>query len=411
MISSYPLSQIRQQFPALRTGGALFDGPGGTQTPTAVADAIRDTMVSPVSQRGRNNHGEQTADRIVRAGRQAIGDLLNVDPRAVFFGRSATQITFDVARAIARNLTSEHEIVASRLDHDANVRPWVMAATLSGATLRWIDFDRETGDLTVEDVRRVLSDRTKIVAVTAASNLYGTAPDIAAISEAVHAVGADIYVDAVAYTAHELVDATALGADYIVCSPYKFCGPHIGVLGSSVEKLEALVPDKLRPSTMQVPERFELGTLPYEFIAGVTATVDFLAGIIPGNGSRRERLARSYAAVKQHEEALFDRLIAGLTSIPGVDRVGDPKNHVPTALFRINGWTVADACAELGRADIAVMGGSFYASEAEDWADLGEGAIRAGIAPYTSIEDVDHLIHNVRLLAGCADTYRQKEAQ
>lgn len=398
MSSTYPLSRVRQQFPALRTGSALFDAPGGTQTPTRVADAIRDAMVSPVSQRGRNNYSEQNADRIVRGARAAIGDLLNVDPRAVFFGRSATQITFDMARAVARRLGPGDEIVASRLDHDANVRPWVLAAELSGATLRWIDFDRETGDLTVDDVRRVLSDRTRFVAVTAASNLYGTAPDIAAIAAAVHAVGAEIYVDAVAYTAHELVDATALGADYIVCSPYKFCGPHIGVLGSNVEKLEALVPDKLRPSTMQVPERFELGTLPYEFLAGVTETVEFLADIIPGDGTRRERLERSYAAVAQHEHALFKRLVDGLAEIDGVERVGAPRTHVPTVLFRIDGRTTAEACAALGRADVAVMGGSFYAIEAEDWADLRDGAVRAGIAPYTSVEDVDRLLHAVRAL-------------
>lgn len=400
MTSSYPLSRIRSQFPSLRTGSALFDAPGGTQTPIIVADAIRDAMLSPVSQRGRNNYGEQTADRIVRSARQAMGDLLNVDPRAVVFGRSATQITFDVARAISRTLTPGDEVVASRLEHDANVRPWVMAAELSGATLRWIDFDRETGDLTVDDVRRVLSERTKIVAVTAASNLYGTAPDIAAISAAVHEVGAQLYVDAVAYAAHELVDAKQLGADYIVCSPYKFCGPHIGVLGSSVEKLEALVPDKLRPSTMQVPERFELGTLPYEFIAGVTATVDFLADLIAGDGTRRERLAVSYAALKAHEERLFDRLLTGLTSIAGVERVGAPERHVPTILFRIRGLSPAAACAALGRADIAVMGGTFYAAEAVDWADLGEGAVRAGIAPYTSTDDVDRLVDAVRLIAG-----------
>ncbi|TQL81592.1 cysteine desulfurase-like protein [Microbacterium saperdae] len=398
MSSTYPLSRVRQQFPALRTGSALFDAPGGTQTPTRVADAIRDAMVSPVSQRGRNNYSEQNADRIVRGARAAMGDLLNVDPRAVFFGRSATQITFDVARAVARRLGPGDEIVASRLDHDANVRPWVLAADLSGATLRWIDFDRETGDLTADDVRRVLSDRTRFVAVTAASNLYGTAPDIAAIAAAVHAVGAEIYVDAVAYTAHELVDAVALGADYIVCSPYKFCGPHIGVLGSSVEKLEALVPDKLRPSTMQVPERFELGTLPYELLAGVTETVEFLADVIPGDGTRRERLERSYEAVAKHEDALFERLIAGLAEIDGVERIGAPSTHVPTALFRIDGRTTAEVCAALGRADVAVMGGSFYAIEAEDWADLRDGAVRAGIAPYTSVEDVDRLLHAVRAL-------------
>lgn len=398
MSSTYPLSRIRQQFPALRTGSALFDAPGGTQTPMRVAQAIHDAMLSPVSQRGRNNYSEQNADRIVRGARAAMGDLLNVDPQAVFFGRSATQITFDVARAIARRLSPGDEIVASRLDHDANVRPWVLAAELSGATLRWIDFDRETGDLTVDDVQRVLTERTRLVAVTAASNLYGTAPDIAAIAAAVHAVGAEIYVDAVAYTAHELVDVSALGADYIVCSPYKFCGPHIGVLGSSVEKLEALVPDKLRPSTMQVPERFELGTLPYEFLAGVTETVEFLADVIPGDGTRRERLSRSYAAIAEHEDALFEQLVAGLAAIDGVERVGAPRTHVPTVLFRVPGLTTAEVCAALGRADVAVMGGSFYAIEAEDWAALGDGAVRAGIAPYTSSEDVDRLLTAIRSL-------------
>lgn len=393
MSLSYPISEIRSQFPALRNGNAFFDAPGGTQTPVRVADAIRDAMVSAVSQRGRNNFSEQGADRIVLGARRAMADLLGADPRAVFFGRSATQITFDMARAFARKLGPGDEIVASRLDHDANVRPWVDAAEASGATLRWIDFDPTTGDLGPADVERALGPRTRIVALTAASNLFGTAPDIPAIAELVHAVGAELYVDAVAYAAHEFIDMEALGADYIVCSPYKFCGPHLGVLASSVEKLEALHPYKLRPSTMQVPERFELGTLPYEALAGVTAAVDFLAGLMPSEGTRRERLRISYAALHDYENRLFDRLLEGLAKLPAVRRIGSPRAHVPTVLFTVEGMKSGDVAAALGGHDVACMSGTFYSVEAEDWAGLGsDGAVRAGIAPYTSVDDIDKLL-------------------
>lgn len=389
----YPIADIRRQFPALRNGNAFFDSPGGTQTPTRVADAIHHAMVSPVSQRGRGNFSEANADRIVVGAREAMADLLGADPSAVFFGRSATQINFDMARAFARQLSAHHEIVVSRLDHDANVRPWVDAAAASGAALRWIDFDPTTGDLTPADVEKVLTDRTRIVAVTAASNLFGTAPDIPGIAELVHGVGAELYVDAVAYAAHEFIDLEALGADYIVCSPYKFCGPHIGVLASNVEKLEGLQPYKLRPSTMRVPERFELGTLPYEVLSGITEAVNFLAGLIPTEGTRRAQIRESYAALRQHEMMLFDRMIEGFSQLPAVTRVGAPRKHIPTALFNVEGLRPGEVAAALGDRDVACMHGTFYSIEAEEWADLGnDGAVRAGVAPYTSIEDVDRLL-------------------
>lgn len=178
-----------------------------------------------------------------------------------------------------------------------------------------------------------------------------------------------------------------------MCSPYKFCGPHIGALASSVEKLEALYPYKLRPSTMRVPERFELGTLPYEVLAGVTESVNFLAGLVPSEGTRRERLRHSYAALRRHETVLFDRLVEGLSRLPGVERVGAPRRHIPTLLFTIKGMSSAEVAEALGNRDIACMYGSFYSIEAEEWAGLGsEGAVRVGIAPYTCADDIDALI-------------------
>lgn len=399
MTSAYPLATIRASFPALRTGSALFDGPGGTQTPAVVADAIRDAMLTSVSQRGRNNYSEQAADRIVVEARRAMGDFLNVDPDAVVFGRSATQIAFDIGIALAKDLTADDEIAISRLDHDANVRPWVNAAELSGATVRWIDFDPVTGDLTVDHVREAVSDKTKLVAITAASNLFGTRPNIPAISEIVHSVGALLYVDVVAYAAHHLVDYEALGADFVMCSPYKFCGPHIGVLGARTEVLEPLRPNKVKPGTMKIPERFELGTLPYEALAGVRATVEFIANLVPSEGTRRERLAHSYKVLDEYESQLFDHLVEGLTAIPRVVRISSPASAVPTMLFRIDGVPVAEVCRLLGEVDVAAMGGTFYSKEAEDHAQLGEGGVRVGLAPYSSVEDVDRLITAVKDIA------------
>lgn len=399
MMGSYPVSIVRAQFPSLREGSALFDGPGGTQVPERVARAIRDALVAPVSQRGTHNFFSRGADRIVNAARAAMGDFLNVAPEGVVFGRSATQLTFDFATAIGDLLQPGDEIVLSRLDHDANVAPWIEVAARRGAEIRWIDFDQDTGDILTEDVARVITSRTRLVALTAASNLFGTRPDISAVAELAHGAGALFYVDAVAYAAHHLIDFEQMGADFVVCSSYKFCGPHLGILGARPEMLERLHPRKLRPSSDQVPERFELGTLPYELLAGLTATVEFLADLAPSAGARRERLVRSYDALHQHESELLGVLLAGLADIPGVRRVGSPAASTPTVLFTIDGIRVDEACRRLGDREIAVGGGLFYAHEAAKWADLGDGGIRVGLAPYTTIDDVERLLTGVRELA------------
>src|SRR5690554_3052055 len=272
---SYDVVRIRADFPSLKSGWAFFDGPGGTQTPVQVIDAITDALSEPLSNRGTVTDGERNADRIVADARSAVADLVGGNPAGVVFGRSATQLAYDFSRMLSRTWKPGDEVIVTRLDHDSNVRPWVQAAERAGATLRWLDFDPDTSEL--DDVATVLSDRTVLVAVTAASNLIGTRPNVRVIADAAHDVGALVYVDGVHYTAHAAVDMQALGADFFTCSPYKFLGPHLGALVAAPELLETLEPDKLLPSTNDVPERFEFGTLPYELLAGVAAAVDYLA--------------------------------------------------------------------------------------------------------------------------------------
>ncbi|KIF67244.1 cysteine desulfurase, partial [Streptomyces sp. AcH 505] len=277
---TYDVEAVRAQFPALRAGGAHFDGPGGTQTPRPVIDAIGEALAGPLSNGGGGRTaGERSAGELVVAARRAMADLLGTEPSEIVFGRSATQLTYDLSRTLAASWAPGDEVVVTRLDHDANVRPWIQAAQAAGATVRWADFDPASGELTADDVRAVLSERTRLVAVTAASNLIGTRPPVPEIARLVHEAGALLHVDAVHAAAHTYVDRDALGADFLVCSPYKFCGPHLGVLAGRAELLEGLRPDKLVPSADTVPERFELGTLPYEFLAGVRAAVDFFAAL------------------------------------------------------------------------------------------------------------------------------------
>ena len=278
----YDVHAVRARFPALAAGTAHFDGPGGSQVPDTVAAAVADTLLSPLANRGSVTAAERAADAIVLAARAAMGDLLGADPRGVVFGRSMTALTFDLARTLAATWRPGDEVIVTRLDHDANIRPWLYAAQAVGATVRWAEFDPRTAELTVADVARELSSRTRLVAVTGASNLLGTRPPVPLIAAAAHERGALVFVDGVHLTAHAPVDVAALGADIYACSPYKFLGPHCGVLAAAPDLLESLTPEKLAPSPDSVPERFELGTLPYELLAGTTAAVDFLAGLDPG---------------------------------------------------------------------------------------------------------------------------------
>ncbi|OXM69147.1 cysteine desulfurase-like protein [Amycolatopsis vastitatis] len=391
---TYDVRKIREHFPALDGGAAHFDGPGGSQVPDVVGEAVAGTLCAAIANRGVVTAAERRASAVVAEARQAVADLLAADPAGVVFGRSMTQLTYDFSRTLARNWGPGDEVVVTRLDHDANIRPWVQ----TGATVRWADFDPATGELA--PIGPLLSDRTRLVAVTAASNLLGTRPDIPAIAAEVHDAGALLYVDGVHLTPHAAVDVTALGADFYACSPYKFLGPHHGVLAAAPSLLETLHPDKLLPSTDAVPERFELGTLPYELLAGTTAAIDFLAGLVPGAGSRRSRLVESMAAVEAHENALLARLDAGLGLLPGVTRYGTPGRHrTPTVLFSVDGVPSQAVYEHLGSVGVNAPAGSFYAIECSRHLGLGDtGAVRAGIAPYTTEADVDRLLAGLESL-------------
>ena len=399
---SYDVARVRRCFPALDEGAAHFDGPGGSQVAEPVAAAVAATMRAAVANRGSVTRAEQRAERIVVEARAAVADLLGCTPSGVVFGRSMTALTFDLSRALARTWAPGDEVVVTRLDHDANIRPWVIAAERAGAVVRWAEFDRETGDLGVDDVTSLLSERTRLVAVTAASNLFGTIPDVRAVADAAHEVGALVYVDGMHRTPHTPVDVSALGADLFACSPYKFCGPHLGVVVAEPALLETLQPDKLLPAPDAVPERFELGTLPYELLAGTTAAVDFLASLDPEvtGGDRRARVVASMSALETWEAALVARVDEGLRAIDGVRVLGSPARRTPTVLFTVDGMAPQSVHEALAGRGVNAPAGSFYAIEASRWAGLGDdGAVRAGLAPYTDDDDVDRLLAAVAEVA------------
>jgi cysteine desulfurase family protein (TIGR01976 family) len=391
------VDHVRAQFPALADGLAFFDGPGGSQTPVCVAQRISEVMLAGLSNRDRGTPTGRRADDIVLQAREAMADLLNAEAEGVVFGRSMTALTYDLARTLARHWTPGDEVVLTSLDHDANVRPWMQAAHSAGAVVRRADFDTDTSELPVRAVTDQLSERTRVVAFTAASNVLGTRPDVAEVVAAAHRVGALAVVDAVHLAPHGPVDLTGWDADVVLCSPYKFCGPHLGVLAGRPDLLASLRPEKLLPSPDRVPERFELGTLPYELLAGTTAAVDFLAGLASTPGrSRRERLLQSYRALEEHEQQLRERLEGGLARIDGSVRYSIATHRTPTTYFALEHRRSAEVSAACARAGLIVPASHFYAIEASRRLGLGEtGAMRAGMAPYTTEAEVDRLLEAV----------------
>lgn len=390
----FDVAAVRDQFPALAEGAAHFDGPGGSQTPQVVADAVAAALTGAIANRGRSTPAERRADDIVLRARAAMADLLGADPGGVVFGRSMTQLTYDFSRMLAKDWGPGDEVVVTRLDHDANIRPWVQAAEAVGATVRWLEFDPATTEL--YDVADVLSDRTRLVAVTGASNLVGSRPDVPAIAAKVHAACSLLYVDGVHLTPHAPVDVRAMGADFFACSPYKFFGPHCGVVAASPDLLASLRPDKLLPATDVVPERFELGTLPYELLAGTTAAVNFIAGLGTVVGDRRARILDSMATLEAYEHSLLTLLENALDS-QGVTRYNRAAVRTPTVLFSIDGRESADVANALAERGVNAPAGSFYALEASRHLGLGDtGAVRAGLAPYSDHTDVERLIEALR---------------
>ncbi|KAA6433642.1 cysteine desulfurase-like protein [Agrococcus sediminis] len=394
---AFDVAAFRAHFPSLASGIAHFDGPGGTQTPAVVGEAIARTLTGPLSNRGGLVESERNADRAVAAFRAAMADLLGADARGIVYGRSATQLTYDLSRALAKTWRPGDEVVVSQLDHDANVRPWLQAAEAAGAAVRWLRLDPGSADLRLDELDAVITDRTRLVAVTGASNLLGTKPDVARIARRAHEVGALVHVDAVHLAAHAAIDTAALGADTLVCSPYKLFGPHCAALAADPALLESLTPDKLLPSTDAVPERFELGTLPYELMAGVTAAIDLLADVAEVPGSRRERLLAGHAGIEAHELRMRERIERGLAGLG--DRVvmhSVAAERTPTLFVTFPRNDARAVSRALADRDVLAPAGTFYALEPFRalGLDVDEG-LRMGVAPYTDDGDVDRLLEGL----------------
>jgi cysteine desulfurase family protein (TIGR01976 family) len=396
--TSYDVAQVRSQYPALADGWAYLDGAAGTQVPRAVIDAE-----SAAYRAGLGNHGgafaaSRRSDALTNAAREAVADLLCApSPQGVVLGPSSTSLTYRFAQALARGWRAGDEVVVTRLDHDANVRPWVQAADRTGAVVRWADPELVTLDLPTEAITALFSPRTRLVAVTAASNVVGTRPDVRAIADAAHAVGALVYVDGVHATPHGPVDVVAAGADFWTTSAYKWSGPHIAAVAVDPEILAELHPDKLDSVADVIPDRFERGTPPFAQHAGLTTAVDHLAALAPGTEAsrrRRERLKASMAAVQSHEAALLDRLVGGLAQLTQVTRIGAPSSPAPTVWFRVQGYHPAAVAEHCAWARINVWSGHNYAWELAGLLGIRESgsAVRAGMSCYTDSSDVDRLL-------------------
>jgi len=400
------VQQIRTHFPALerRHNGcpvAYFDGPGGTQVPRAVADAVADYLL----RHNANTHWafptSVETDDAIRGSRQALADWLGGAPEEVAFGANMTTLTLHLGRALGRGWGASDVVVVTELDHHANSDTWRALAKERGVTVRTVRMRPEDGRLDEGDLAAKLTEGVRLLALGAASNALGTINDVAGIVERAHAVGALVFVDAVHYAAHRAPDVRGWGCDFLACSAYKFYGPHVGVLWGRRELIEALDVAKLDPAENAAPERLETGTLSHEGIVGAGAAVDFLASLADGGRAhpRRDRLLRTSEALHKRGEALLDQLWRGLGSIPGVTLYGPPPGSPRTATvsFALAARDSRAVAAALAEGGVFVSHGDFYAtSVARVLGHERDGLVRAGCAAYTTADEVDRLLDGVR---------------
>ena len=416
MASAFDIAWVRSQFPALSpTSGSrpeiFFDGPGGTQVPSRVVDAVASYLAGS----NANIHGafrtSRESDFVVEDAHRAAADLLGCDAREVMFGPNMTTLAFWLSRALASEFSPGDEIVVTRLDHDANHAPWKSLED-QGIRLREVPFRREDCTLDLDDLRSKLTARTKLVAIGYASNAVGTINDVAAVTRDAHRAGARVFVDAVHYAPHGPIDVKALDCDFLACSAYKFFGPHQGLLYGKEEHFERLRAYKVRPAEDALPWRFETGTQNHECMAGTTAAIEYLAelgrrcsGI--ARAGRRAGVREAMRAISCYERGLADHLIRGLLRIPGLDFYGIREKaqfdqRAPTAAIRLRGLSPAQVAESLGDQGIFVWDGNFYALNVTD--DLGledsGGLVRIGLAHYNTIEEIDILLDALTRMAG-----------
>jgi cysteine desulfurase family protein (TIGR01976 family) len=399
---AFDVTRVRAAYPALADGYAYLDGAAGTQVPDAVISAISGAYRAGIGNSDGAFPASARSDAIMRECRAAVADLVGGDPDGVVLGPNMTTLTYRIAATLASTWRPGDEVIVSRLDHDANVRPWVQAAGRAGAVVRWAEVDAATGELPAEQYAGLLSDRTRLVAVSAASNIIGTRPDVAAITGMARAAGALSYVDGVHATPHGPVDVGALGADFYVTSAYKWSGPHIGALIASPALLDALHPDKLVPAPDEVPDRFEYGTPPFADLAGVTAAVEHLAGLDDtAAGTRRERILMSMAAAEEHEQRLFADLLDGLDGMRHVTTYGKAERRTATAYFTVAGMTPRQVAEHLASRHVNVWNGDNYAWELTGALGIRDSgcAVRAGLVHYNDDSDVSRLLAAIAELA------------
>jgi cysteine desulfurase family protein (TIGR01976 family) len=405
---------VRGQFPSLQMQvnghpAAFLDGPAGTQVPTQVMHAIQTYLMNANANTCGAFVTSRRNDEMITATRQAMADFFNCERDEVVFGQNMTTITFAFSRSIGRELQAGDEILLTTLDHDANFAPW-KALEEKGVVIRTVDIREEDCTLDLEDLRRKLSEKTKLVAVGYASNAVGTINPVAEIVRLAHAAGAMTFVDAVHYAPHGLIDVKALDTDFLVCSPYKFFGPHTGVLFGKREHLQKLRPYKVRPCTEQSPERWETGTQMQELIAGIGAAVEYLAELgrhsDPSTKTRREALAASYRTTVAYETRLVARLMEGLQTIPGVRIYGitDPKrskDRCSTLSLRMGEHHPLEIAKFLGERGIFTWDGNYYALNLTERLGVEEkgGMLRIGMVHYNTLEEVERLLAALREFA------------
>ena len=401
------VNEIRAHFPALvrrerGTPVAYFDGPGGTQVPTVVADAVRDYLLA----HNANTHWAYPTsvetDALLAEARDVFADFFNATPADVSFGNNMTTITFHVARALARGWKAGDEIVVTELDHHANVAPWHAVARERGLVVRTVRLDTNTFRSDFDDLARHLGPRTRLMAIGAASNALGTVTDVTRACAMAHDAGALAYVDAVHFAPHQLVDVAAIGCDFLACSSYKFYGPHAGVLYGRHDLVQSLDVPRLDPAPQEAPERLETGTQNHEGIVGAAAAVTYIETLATSGSSRRERLARAYSALHARGETLLTRLWEGLGAIRGVTLYGPEPGtpRTPTVSFTVNGHSTEEVARHLARLGVYASNGDFYAATVAERLGRGaDGFVRAGAACYTTEDEVDRLVEGVSAIA------------
>ena len=408
-MTTFPIEQVRSQFPALDGTAVFLDNPAGTQVPRPVIDAVSQALVGAASNLGGSFESSRNADGIYDRAHVSMAEFLGAaSGKEIVIGQSMSMLTFQISRSLGRGWRAGDEVIVTRMDHEGNVSPWLRLADELGLVIRWLPFNRDTWRIESEDLGPLLNERTRLLALNYASNLTGSINEVALLTKLAQSAGALVFVDAVQLAPHGLVDVRQLGCDFLVCSAYKFFGPHLGVLWGRESFLAELYAYAVRCAPQDLPGRHEVGTPQTELFAGLAAAVDYMAwlgGATGGTGTTRDRLAHAYAAATAYEMPLAQRLIDGLREIPqlkvhGIVNSNRMHERVPTVSVTHPGHSNRALARGLGEQNINVWSGHNYALEAARslGLDENEGVLRIGLAHYNTAAEVDAAVGALKRL-------------